>query len=128
MKCPTCALELIVVERSGIEIDYCIHCRGFWFDEGEIGLLAEALQLPEALPDFRLLPCVDVQEKRKRCPRCSKALDKIRSGRAAEIVVDRCPQGHGLWFDAGEVGRMLARHRRDGQDALIEFLGETIAP
>ena len=38
MKCPVCSLELIVVERNGIELDYCIQCQGFWFDAGEINL------------------------------------------------------------------------------------------
>jgi uncharacterized protein len=27
--------ELLMTERSGIEIDYCPRCRGIWLDRGE---------------------------------------------------------------------------------------------
>lgn len=31
MKCPNCTVNLVMSERSGIEIDYCPECRGvFW--------------------------------------------------------------------------------------------------
>ena len=43
MDCPICKVPLIVVERHKIEIDYCISCKGFWFDTGEIELLSELL-------------------------------------------------------------------------------------
>lgn len=43
MDCPVCKKSLIVVERDNIELDYCIACKGFWFDAGELGLLAEKI-------------------------------------------------------------------------------------
>lgn len=37
MKCPVCtATDLVMSERSGIEIDYCPQCRGVWLDRGEL--------------------------------------------------------------------------------------------
>ena len=37
MKCPVCQnTELLMTERSGIEIDYCPQCRGVWLDRGEL--------------------------------------------------------------------------------------------
>ena len=36
MKCPIDAAELVMSERSGIEIDYCPQCRGVWLDRGEL--------------------------------------------------------------------------------------------
>ena len=41
MECPVCRIALVVVEREGIELDWCVTCRGLWFDEGELELLAE---------------------------------------------------------------------------------------
>jgi len=41
MKCPACAIELKVAERSGIEIDYCPQCRGVWLDRGELDKIIE---------------------------------------------------------------------------------------
>ena len=37
MKCPVCIeVDLLMSERSGIEIDYCPKCRGVWLDRGEL--------------------------------------------------------------------------------------------
>jgi len=33
--------ELMMSERSGIEIDYCPRCRGIWLDRGELDKLLE---------------------------------------------------------------------------------------
>jgi len=42
MKCPICnAIDLIIAERQGVEIDYCPQCRGIWLDRGEIDKIIE---------------------------------------------------------------------------------------
>ena len=41
MKCPACAIELKMAERSGIEIDYYPQCRGVWLDRGELDKIIE---------------------------------------------------------------------------------------
>jgi uncharacterized protein len=44
MKCPVCGEpDLHIAERQGIEVDYCVKCRGVWLDRGELDkLLARA--------------------------------------------------------------------------------------
>ena len=42
MKCPVCTTtDLVMSERSGIEIDYCPQCRGVWLDRGELDKIIE---------------------------------------------------------------------------------------
>ena len=41
MKCPSCQVDLVMSERSGIEIDYCPQCRGVWLDRGELDKIIE---------------------------------------------------------------------------------------
>ena len=41
MKCPSCNVNLVMSERSGIEIDYCPECRGVWLDRGELDKIIE---------------------------------------------------------------------------------------
>jgi uncharacterized protein len=36
MQCPVDGSELVMTERSGVEIDYCPKCRGVWLDRGEL--------------------------------------------------------------------------------------------
>lgn len=68
MLCPKCHDQvLVVIEREGIEIDYCGGCRGVWLDRGELEKLisqaaaSEAARAdvplrssrPEYVPDYR---------------------------------------------------------------------------
>lgn len=41
MKCPNCNVNLVMADRSGIEIDYCPDCRGVWLDRGELDKIIE---------------------------------------------------------------------------------------
>ena len=41
MKCPVDDTELVMTERSGVEIDYCPKCRGVWLDRGELDKIVE---------------------------------------------------------------------------------------
>jgi Zn-finger nucleic acid-binding protein len=48
MKCPVCpAVDLVMTERRGIEIDYCPKCRGVWLDRGELDKLIERSSEPD---------------------------------------------------------------------------------
>lgn len=42
--------ELLMTERSGIEIDYCPRCRGIWLDRGELDRLLEKASRETAAP------------------------------------------------------------------------------
>jgi Zn-finger nucleic acid-binding protein len=41
MKCPVCHTGLMMLERQGVEIDYCPTCRGVWLDRGELDKVIE---------------------------------------------------------------------------------------
>lgn len=37
MNCPHCkTVDLVVIEREGVEIDYCPTCRGVWLERNEL--------------------------------------------------------------------------------------------
>lgn len=42
MKCPRCEnVDLVLSERTGLEIDGCPTCRGVWLDRGELDKIIE---------------------------------------------------------------------------------------
>lgn len=41
MLCPVCQVDLNMMDRQGVEIDYCPKCRGVWLDRGELDKLIE---------------------------------------------------------------------------------------
>lgn len=51
MKCPLDTdTDLVMTERSGVEIDYCPKCRGVWLDRGELDKLIERASGPASAP------------------------------------------------------------------------------
>ena len=49
MQCPVDGTQLQMMDRQGVEIDYCPKCRGVWLDRGELEKLMAAAQA-EAAP------------------------------------------------------------------------------
>jgi Zn-finger nucleic acid-binding protein len=43
MKCPKDGATLQMMERQGVEIDYCPECRGVWLDRGELDKIIERM-------------------------------------------------------------------------------------
>ena len=46
MKCPNCNVNLVMTDRSGVEIDYCPECRGVWLDRGELDKIIDRSHKP----------------------------------------------------------------------------------
>jgi len=140
MDCPSCSVPLIVVEREGIELDYCPRCKGLWFDAEEVEALNESLGLEAEIPDITPRPKARTKEKGRKCPRCGKGMEKIYMGEKPPIVIDRCRNGHGLWFESGELGQAIRQYlsargqlkqffedAKSGQRHVIRFLGEVLS-
>ena len=50
MQCPIDGAELVMTDRSGVEIDYCPKCRGVWLDRGELDKIIERAAPPAPPP------------------------------------------------------------------------------
>jgi Zn-finger nucleic acid-binding protein len=131
--CPVCNKDMIVVEYSNIELDYCLICHGVWFDSDELELLLKCMDLDT--PDLMLghiLDSADAEttEKERKCPICRRKMKKTTIGDRPKILIDVCRRKDGLWFDGGEVSELvkeLAKKIPAGKEAqhkVISFLGE----
>lgn len=135
MLCPDCRKPLVIVECEGVELDLCLEGQGLWFDKEELNQLFALFGLadgPETLEN-RLagLPAGKSGSKR-RCPRCGAAMHAVNApGAKGAVILDRCPAGHGIWFDQGELHEILTAEL-DGDDPALErvrrHLGHFIAP
>ena len=58
MKCPIDAVDLVMTERQGVEIDYCPTCRGVWLDRGELDKILDraADAAPAVVSDVPVAP------------------------------------------------------------------------
>jgi len=121
MKCPVCKESMIVLELEEVEIDYCTSCGGIWLDAGELGLLIENEKERE-----RLLSSFqkdnDHPEKPYKCPICRKKMDKVQVGENKDVLIDKCPDNNGLWFDKGELKEVIQLASKDNK--VLELLND----
>jgi hypothetical protein len=121
MKCPVCKEPTIVLELDEIEIDYCTSCGGIWLDAGELDLLVEDEKDRELLlSSFQ--KDAEHPEQKYRCPICSKKMDKVHVGENKDVLLDKCPDNDGLWFDKGELKDVIQLTSKDNK--VVELLNE----
>ena len=120
MICPACGEEMLILEFRGVEIDFCARCRGVWLDEGELAQLARNGSGSWDIPQ-------GTARGRRRCPRCNRRM-RLAVYPRTEVEVDVCPEGHGIWFDGGELEQVLRSGGALGAAELLrEFLGGIVA-
>lgn len=113
MKCIRCHKPLNHEQYEGVEVDRCCHCQGLWLDAGELSkivgtnietfsrtlvaktLEAKAVGVPKS-----------ENESQELCPKCSTSMKPINYAYESGVILDSCPQGHGIWFDSEELEKV----------------------
>jgi Zn-finger nucleic acid-binding protein len=146
-QCPRCGQilrEVLATTSPGTRtaVEACLDgCAGIWV--GREDLLAglqpamsdELLQVQEGAAaacntrwDF-----LEVEEARRRgpkivlkpeqleqyirCIRCGKQMNRYRWNMTSSVILDECPDGHGIWIDAGEIMQMRQVLQADMADS-----------
>jgi Zn-finger nucleic acid-binding protein len=122
MRCPRCQSELRKNTQDGVETDECPSCRGLWLDDGElIRLLREGLyevsEGEKSVAERNGKPGVSKVERDsiELCPRCQAQMTPVNYDYSSGVVIDNCPNGHGVWLDGEEIQRIRA-HRLASED------------
>lgn len=127
--CPKCDKKLLILGFKEVEADFCYGCRGLWLDAGELEALVEQTGATADDALLRLLGAAGSPPRGRKslCPRCDAPLREIGVPCPGnrELVLDRCPRGHGLWFDADELARLLELFPRQcGAHKTVEYVNE----
>lgn len=123
MDCPKCAVPLEVVNYEGVQVDRCKQCKGVWLDDGEIVKIVQTKQqtfdknlITETLGQgFAGIPDHQ-QQKAVNCPKCQSPMKPVNYDYSSGIILDRCPQGHGIWFDGGELEKVQIVREQSEED------------
>jgi Zn-finger nucleic acid-binding protein len=102
MQCPKCAGAMESVTHNQNTLERCTQCKGIWFDGSQHKLVkrekgAANLDTGSVKVGKEYDHMQDVG-----CPRCDLKLDRRPDPMQPHIFYDVCPQGHGIYFDAGE--------------------------
>lgn len=122
--CPKCKEPLVAFEVEGIEIDRCVVCGGTWLDAGELELIAERAGAEPGGLSEALEAAKPKGRAARRCPRCRRRLQTIMVGDTEPIQLERCPRGHGLWFDQGEMRALITSFGEGEEGAVARFFSD----
>ena len=127
MLCPVCKIDMFVLEFEQVEIDFCLECRGVWLDSGELELVGEKAGIlqEDLLTALETAP-PDAEQRgaKRKCPVCRARLEKVTAALAPPLELDRCPRGHGLWFDQGELSAVVRAAEADENNVLAQFFAD----
>ena len=125
MDCPKCEGTLEPKTHGNISIHQCSLCSGLWCKPEELEKMKN-----EYLTEIEL----DTGDPGKgaafdnvvdiHCPICGARMDRVTDDRQKHIHYESCPDGHGVFLDAGEftdlkhetfldLVKVLFRRRRD---------------
>lgn len=122
MECPACKSDLIILELNQIEIDYCSDCSGIWLDSGELELLSGTSLHAELKSQFK--PAEETKEASRNCPICRKRMAKYFFGSSEDLLIDICPNEHGIWFDNNELIKVVSYIDDDSSVRITNFLND----
>jgi len=127
--CPKCDVSLFVLHFKDLDVDVCHQCRGLWLDAGELEALLKqtGATATDPLLKFQKQPGTKPKGRPHLCPRCDAALHEIQVQHpgSTPLTLDKCPRGHGLWFDADELQQLLTMFPVEtGATHTIDYLNE----
>jgi Zn-finger nucleic acid-binding protein len=122
--CPVCKEPMVVFELEGIAIDHCVGCGGTWLDAGELESITEAAGIATGALERALELSGKGKRTRLRCPRCPSKLREISIGDERAVLLDRCSNGHGLWFDRGEMAGAILSFAGEQRKAVALFFAD----
>ena len=121
--CPNRCGPLTAAEYEGVAVDYCPACRGVWLDYNKLSRIvlnrertfsAEKVRsVLSKLDGFNTPPMPE--GRTLLCPVCATVLDEVNYQGTSNIIVNPCPDLHGVWLDAGEIAaiQIYMEHWRD---------------
>ncbi len=122
--CPHCKTEMETVrldDCSGLEIERCQKCFGFFFDMNELEQLLDYL-VKETEEDPETINKINEYTSNfsgdviyKRCPVCHARMRRLNFGYKSGIIYDFCDD-HGIFLDSGELDHLVKWCRNGGAE------------
>lgn len=113
--CPRCEGDLVTCEIHGGHFTECTGCGGVWLEEGSFEQVTSQHEHSSAVTTYFTTPdritaalsAKRVNEtKYLKCPACGDLMNRKNFARCSGVIIDWC-RGHGYWFDAHELERIL---------------------
>lgn len=106
-ECPRCRTALKLLVNDGEEYDICPVCGGVWLDRDEFHRATResyVYKKVDSKSEYHKNPIRGPVEYIP-CVRCGKLMNRGNFGKISGVIYDSCDK-HGVWLDAGELGKI----------------------
>lgn len=108
-RCPRCGVELEGLNIADTHFRECTRCGGLWTNPATFEALCSDQERQSAVLSFiadRNYVVDSVPIKYVPCPDCKQLMNRSNFARMSGVIIDLCKQ-HGVWFDAGELPKII---------------------
>jgi Zn-finger nucleic acid-binding protein len=111
--CPKCQniareIELLIGVIKGCQFAGCKHCGGMLFQQETFAMLMGHLRASSP-PPLKMPEPMDASQLnvRRRCPTCDAMFETHPYAGPGNSVIDTCITCHVVWFDHGELNKLV---------------------
>ncbi|HEY2799608.1 MAG TPA: zf-TFIIB domain-containing protein [Chthoniobacterales bacterium] len=127
--CPVDGTALDLYSLAHVEFEGCPKCHGMWLDKDELSKLKNTVndgQLHWLNREVDNVEKVSAVVSSRTCPKCfSIKLRSIVFGHSG-VVIDSCPDCHGVWLDRGEFDSIVHFLHDDATNATAKEIGREL--
>jgi Zn-finger nucleic acid-binding protein len=106
-------------------VDVCPNCHGLWLDRGELEVVEEISRRNHtdaaiARADLGANAYQFVQDSARppvACLKCGRETERREYARVSQVLIDACPDGHGLWLERGALEALEVFYESSRADA-----------
>jgi Zn-finger nucleic acid-binding protein len=131
LTCPVCKIPLVTAAINEMHVQACSKCRGVMINQDQLSFIIKSLRLTSKKIETVLpLNRADLSVKRT-CQTCGRTMDTHAYEGGGNIVIDVCIHCGVVWFDYGEMKRVISSPEiginRHEMESIDNFQAETNA-
>ncbi|MBM4254054.1 MAG: hypothetical protein FJ146_18970 [Deltaproteobacteria bacterium] len=114
--CPRDTSPLNEIHYETEKVDHCPQCGGLWCDGDELVKVVQSREQKFGEQEHQDINAVEAAAKAQTlvrdttsemmCIVCNKPMTRSNYSYNSGIMIDRCPDGHGVWMDRDEIERI----------------------
>lgn len=106
--CPRCDVPMRGLDMGGFSVIQCAECSGLFVPHETFEMMQEARDAAIFSAQGIARTPIEPEEEIRyvRCPVCLKMMNRTNFARISGVIIDSC-RDHGIWFDPGEVEKIM---------------------
>lgn len=106
--CPRCGIPMRGKSLGDFSVAECAECTGIFVPHETFEMMQELRDgaIYDTRHGGRVAPSIEARVRYVRCPVCRNMMNRENFARISGVIVDAC-RSHGIWFDPGEIGRIM---------------------